>query len=39
MLHLINMATLTKPALLALLEPTYLRLKHPDLLALINGQK
>ena len=30
MLQLISMATLTKLALLALLELTYPRLKHPD---------
>ena len=39
MLQAIGMATLTKPALLALLQSTYPHLKHPYLLALINGQK
>ena len=39
MLQLIGMATLTKLALLALLQSAYPPLKHPNLLALINGQK
>ena len=39
MLQSIGMATLTKPALLTLRQSTYLPLKHPDLLALINSQK
>jgi len=33
------MATLTKPALLALLRSSYPPLEHPDLLALINDEK
>ena len=33
------MATLTQPGLLSLLQSTYPPLKHPDFLALINGQK
>jgi hypothetical protein len=32
------MATLTKPELLTLLQLTYPAVKHPGLLALINGQ-
>ena len=39
MLRVIGMVTLTKPALLALLQLTYPPLKHPDLLALINDRK
>jgi len=39
MLQFVGMATLTKSALLALLQLTYPPLKHSDLLALINGQK
>ena len=39
MLQLIDIATLTKPVLLALLLSAYPPLKHPDLLALISGQK